>query len=81
MQTTREEGQEMTLEEIYEAISSDDNFTRYVESDGEGGQTAFTLDLIIKAIELDGALLADYELLEIIKDISMKHTKYMEAVA
>ena len=71
----------MKVDEIYEAISSDDNFTRYIESDGEGSETAMTIDLILEAVNMDGEWLADYEMLEIIKDISMRHTKYMEGVA
>ena len=60
----------MLLSEIEEIISSDEKFKEYIEGDGEGGQTAFTLDLIIKATEVDGASLADFELLKIIADIS-----------
>jgi hypothetical protein len=67
----------MLLSEIEEITSSDEKFKQYVERDGEGGQTAFTLDLIIKATEVDGASLADFELLGIIADISdlFKHYK------
>jgi hypothetical protein len=60
----------MLLSEIEEITSSDEKFKQYVEGDGEGGQTALTLDLIIKATEVDGASLADFELLGIIADIS-----------
>jgi len=67
----------MNLQEIHEAIGSDDSFKQYVESDGEGGQTAMTLDLIIKAIEMDGEYIADYELLELIRDVSDLHRSYL----
>lgn len=67
----------MELKEIHEAIASDDSFKQYIESDGEGGQTAMTLDLIIKAIEMDGEYLADYELLELIRDVSDLHRSYL----
>jgi hypothetical protein len=71
----------MKLDEIYEAIKSDENFTRYIESDGEGSETAMTIDLILETVNMDGEWLADYEMLEIIKDISTRHTKYMEGAA
>ena len=68
----------MNLQEIEEAISSDSAFKSYIEQEGEGGETALVLDLIIQAIEQDGASLADYELLTMIKDITDLHKNYTE---
>jgi hypothetical protein len=65
----------MLLSEIEEIISSDEKFKQYIEGEGEG-RSAQTLELIVKAIELDGASLADYELLELIADISDQYKRY-----
>ena len=65
----------MLLSEIEEITSSDEKFKQYVEGEGEG-RSAQTLELIVKAIELDGASLADYELLELIADISDQYKRY-----
>jgi hypothetical protein len=65
----------MLLSQIEEIISSDENFKAYIEGDGEG-KAGQTLDLIVKAIELDGASLADYELLELIASITDLYKHY-----
>jgi hypothetical protein len=66
----------MNLQEIEEAISNDATFKSYVEGAGEGGETGMALDLIVQAIELDGASLTDIELLAIIRDVSDLHRSY-----
>lgn len=68
----------MNLLEIRSHIQSDTAFKEYVEQDGDGGQTAFTLELIIQAIEIDGASLADFELLELIAEITYMWKEYEE---
>ena len=65
----------MLLSEIEEIISSDEKFKQYIEGEGEP-TPAQTLELIVKAIELDGASLADYELLGLIADISDQYKRY-----
>lgn len=67
----------MNLLEIEKIISSDKSFKEYLESDGEGGETAFALGLIIQTIEQDGASLTDYEVLQYIKDISDLYQHYL----
>ena len=68
----------MNAIEIEEAISSDAAFKSYVEGAGEGGETGMALDLILQAIEQDGASLADFELLTMIRDITDLHKNYTE---
>jgi hypothetical protein len=67
----------MNLQEIHEAIASDVAFKSYVEGAGEGGENGMALDLIVQAIELDGASLTDLELLELIRDVSDLHRSYL----
>ena len=60
----------MLISEIEEITSSDEKFKEYVEGDGDGGQVAFTLDLIMNVIKLDGEVIADYESIKLIADIT-----------
>ena len=57
----------MSLLEIRSHIVSNESFKEYLE--GRDGDEGATLDLIIQAIEIDGASLADFEVLELIAEI------------
>lgn len=67
----------MTLLEIRNHIVSDRAFKEYLAGcDGDDGAT---LDLIVQAIEIDGASLADFEVLELIAEIIYMYQDYKES--
>lgn len=64
----------MSLLEIRSHIVSDRAFREYLaEREGDDGAT---LDLIIQVIEMDGASLADFEVLELIAEIIYMYQDY-----
>jgi hypothetical protein len=64
------------LTEIEAITENDTSFKEYIERDGGQGQAGHVLDLITKALEIDGAGLSDYELLATIADISDLYKHY-----
>lgn len=71
-------GNTMNLLQIESALQSAADFKEYISSEGEGGSTALTLGLIIDAIEVDGASLTDFELLDIIGRVIDLHRSTMK---
>lgn len=60
----------MLISEIDEVTNSHEEFKEYVEQDGDGGQVAFTYNLISEVMKLDGEIIADYESIKLIEKIT-----------
>ena len=65
----------MSLLEIRSHIQSDKAFAEYTSEGLEGA----TLDLITQAIEIDGASLSDFEVLELIAEIIYMYQHHKES--
>ena len=66
----------MLISEIDEITNSHEQFKEYVEGDGDGGQVAFTYDLINQVMKLDGEIIADYESIKLIEKIAHLFNHY-----
>lgn len=60
----------MLLSKIDEITNSHEQFKEYIEEDGDGGQVAYTYNLISEVMKLDGEVIADYESIKLIEKIT-----------